>query len=175
MTWGSSPVLLSTAWASPSSPTRALRRILKPELLFAFLKTGASRFRASSFIIPAAASNQPRCRPSSKPYGFKFGWHLAPARSHQDACELPPQSNSLAASPTLPAILEDSSAPQPRAGRQGCNTDVCNESAASEALTHGSFAGPRLPMTAGVFIVRKSSAASSSTPTRMLLDESLWG
>src|SRR6516164_7594337 len=72
MTWDLSPVPLSTAWASPSSLMRALRHISQLALLSACLKTGASPFRVSSFIIPAADSNRPPYQPLSRRYGFKF-------------------------------------------------------------------------------------------------------
>src|SRR5205823_1594791 len=49
-------------------------------------------------------------------------------------------------SPTPPAMSEDSSTPQPRRRRIGCNADVCNadvcnETLAKKVLTSGSFAG----------------------------------
>ena len=38
---------------------------------------------------------------------------------------------------------EDSSMPQRRRRRIGCNADVCNETVVKKALMSGSFAGPR--------------------------------
>jgi hypothetical protein len=75
--------------------------------------------------------------------------------------------NSLADSPTFPSIPEDSSV-------RNCGQEVRMQHGCMQRISRKrgpdvcSFAGPRLPTAAGVVIVRRSSVASSSTPTRML-------
>src|ERR1700736_3565829 len=84
---------------------------------------------------------------------------------------LPPQGNSLDwFRPPLPFgyMPEDSSTPQRRRRRIGCNADVCNETVAKKALMYGSFAGPRPCLTGRVYTTRKSSALSSNTLRKML-------
>src|ERR1700683_1586013 len=83
---------------------------------------------------------------------------------------LPPPSNSLDSfrPPPFGSVPEDSSAPQPRRRRLGCNVDVCNETVPKKALMSGRFAGLRPGLTASVLTTRKLSDQTSNTLMEML-------